>query len=488
MPKPGRGIMAVLFAIMLVSMAFPVMAENPAQQGAGNLTIQPTLPVPLEQDGKPVIYFFYNTNCGECQKTLPFIQEEVARHPEVTFSLHDIRRDEQAMALFDEFRKAHGKEYLSVPAVFTGAYVFSGYDEITTNLDDAIRLTVTRAGPLPTLSVPLEQDGKPVVYFFYNTNCGECQKTLPFIQQAIAHHPEAIFSLYDVRQDPKALALFQEFKQAYGKEFLSYPVAFVGGQVLSGYDNITGNLDDAIHLAVTGAATTPVPGGSGALHEELTLPMVITAALVDGINPCAFAVLIFLLVSLMTLDSRRRVLLVGSTFIVAVFVFYFLSGLGIFAVVQVSGTSRLISLVAAVIALAAGVISIADGLRKKNTVLSIPESRKGMIERWVHKGSVPAAAVLGVLVGMFELPCTGGIYLAILSLLSNRMTMVQGIPYLLLYNIIFVLPLVLIMGIIAYGIPAEKFEQWRLEQRATVRIAMGAVMIILGIMLLWEIL
>lgn len=66
MPKPGRGIMAVLFAIMLVSMAFPVMAENPAQQGAGNLTIQPTLPVPLEQDGKPVIYFFYNTNCGEC--------------------------------------------------------------------------------------------------------------------------------------------------------------------------------------------------------------------------------------------------------------------------------------------------------------------------------------------------------------------------------------------------------------------------------------
>jgi cytochrome c biogenesis protein CcdA len=190
----------------------------------------------------------------------------------------------------------------------------------------------------------------------------------------------------------------------------------------------------------------------------------------------------------MTLDSRRRVLLVGSTFIVAVFVFYFLSGLGIFAVVQVSGTSRLISLVAAVIALAAGVISIADGLRKKNTVLSIPESRKGMIERWVHKGSVPAAAVLGVLVGMFELPCTGGIYLAILSLLSNRMTMVQGIPYLLLYNIIFVLPLVLIMGIIAYGIPAEKFEQWRLEQRATVRIAMGAVMIILGIMLLWEIL
>jgi cytochrome c biogenesis protein CcdA len=166
----------------------------------------------------------------------------------------------------------------------------------------------------------------------------------------------------------------------------------------------------------------------------LTIPLVIGAALADGINPCAFAVLIFLMLSLISLESRKKMLVVGSVFIFAVFCFYFLSGLGIFTVIQSAGISRMISIIAAAIAIAAGVISILSviGGKEGPALLSIPERGKGIIEPYIRKASIPAAFIVGILVGMFELPCTGGIYLAILSLLSNRMSLMEGIPYLLL--------------------------------------------------------
>lgn len=342
--------------------------------------------------------------------------------------------------------------------------------------------------PAQTFSVPLYQDGRPIVYFFYNTNCAECQKTLPFIEEMALLHTDVIFAYHDIRENDSSRILFQEFKHAYGEEFLPVPSLFVGRFVLSGEEEIKGNLEDAIRLSATeGSSPEPAPPEGGG--EILTVPLIVTAALVDGINPCAFAVLIFLILSLIALDSRKRMAMVGLTFIAAVFVFYFFSGLGLFAVIQLSGISRLISLVAAVIAIVAGIVSIGEAVWKKKTaLLSIPESKIGLIETWVKKGSLPAAFFLGVLVGMFELPCTGGIYLAILSMLSHQVTMAQGIPYLLLYNAFFILPLVIILAAVILGISPERLEQFRGEKRPYIRLAMGVVMILLGIILLWEVL
>ena len=345
-----------------------------------------------------------------------------------------------------------------------------------------------RESPIP--STLLYEDGKPVVHFFYNTYCTECQKTVPYMQEIAPLYPGVVFRFHDIRESDEARILFQEFKQQYGREFLPVPSLFLGPYVLSGYEEITANLGDAIRLTMMQGEvrpTIPVPEVTGT-KEVLTIPLVVGAALVDGINPCAFAVLIFLVLSLIALDTRKRVVTVGATFILAVFCFYFLSGLGLFAIVQSSGMSLLISVAAAAIAILAGVISIGEALWKRKTpFLSIPESTRGIIDTWAKKGSVPGAFVLGVLVGMFELPCTGGIYLAILSLLSNRMTMYEGIPYLLLYNLIFVFPLVLILAVVALGIAPEKLEKLREEKRPIIRLAMGGVMILLGILLILEI-
>jgi cytochrome c biogenesis protein CcdA len=334
------------------------------------------------------------------------------------------------------------------------------------------------------------EDGKPVIYFFFNHNCGECLKTLPYVEDFSADHPDVIVKFIDVMSSDENLALFKDFKDYYGTGSIAVPSVFVGNITLTGYDQITQDLPAAVNTTLANPPELPPETGiETGVQEEITLPLIIVSALVDGINPCAFSVLIFLLLTIMAIGSRRKVLVVGITFIIAVFTFYFLSGLGIFTIIQTAGISRLISFIAALIALGAGIISIATVIigQKGPAILSIPESRKGIIDQYIRKASVPAAFAVGLLVGMFELPCTGGIYLAILSLLSNRMTAMEGIPYLLVYNLFFVLPLIVILGIFAWGLPVEKLDKWRTESRRGVRVIMGVVMISLGIILLLEI-
>ena len=345
------------------------------------------------------------------------------------------------------------------------------------------------AAPEPGFSPVLVQNGKPVIYFFYNTNCAECLHTLPFIQEFAAGHPEVVVRYVDVRESDENLALFKAFKEYYGESFVPVPSVFVGNTVLSGTGEITGGLGNAVNATLT-ALPTPAPPATLPEGAALTLPLVVASALVDGINPCAFSVLIFLLVTIVSLESRRKMLTVGSVFIAAVFTFYFLSGLGLFAVIQSAGISRLISVIAAAVAFTAGTISILSVFGRGNgqSILSIPDSQKGVINRYIRKASIPGAFIVGILVGMFELPCTGGIYLAILSLLANRMTAIEGIPYLLVYNFFFVLPLIVILGICTYGLSVERLEGWRTGSRKAVRVIMGGVMIFLGIILILEVL
>jgi cytochrome c biogenesis protein CcdA/glutaredoxin len=329
-----------------------------------------------------------------------------------------------------------------------------------------------------------------VVYFFFNRNCGECLKTLPFVEKFATDNPSVKIAYVDVMASEENLALFKNFKEYYGTGPISVPSVFIGNITLSGYDEITADLPSAVNQTIANPPVIPPKVTEPGEKEELTLPLIIVSALVDGINPCAFSVLIFLLITIMALGSRRKVLIVGTTFILAVFTFYFFSGLGIFTLIQTAGISRLISFIAALIALGAGILSIASVLvgEAGPVILSIPASRKGVIDQYIRKASIPAAFAVGLLVGMFELPCTGGIYLAILSLLSNRVTLIEGIPYLLVYNLFFVLPLIIILAIFTWGVPVERLDQLRTGSRRTVRVIMGVVMIALGIILLLEVL
>ncbi|HOT02748.1 MAG TPA: cytochrome c biogenesis protein CcdA [Methanolinea sp.] len=330
----------------------------------------------------------------------------------------------------------------------------------------------------------------PVLVFFYNTNCADCIKTHPYVLEYIRTHPELESHLIDIGANYENRELFTVYKDAFRTGFIPVPSLFVGNATLVGYEEITLHLDDAVRIQAAGTTHpgTHSPGfpfsPGGIAASDLTIPLVIAAGLADGINPCAFSVLIILLFTLAAAGSRRNMVLVGSSFISAVFVFYFLSGMGLFYLIQSAAISRAIGIIAAIIAFSLGALSLYDGIRGDGRpALAIPGSKKGIIDRYIKKGSVPAALILGILVGMFELPCTGGIYLAILSLISNQMTFAEGIPLLLVYNLFFILPLVLILCVVVLGLPLERVDRWRQEHRNAVRILMGLVLIGLGLLL-----
>jgi len=360
----------------------------------------------------------------------------------------------------------------------------------------AVSLT---AGSVSVSPSPLPQDGTGVppssspspaipAYYFYGDGCVHCANVKPVILALATKYQNLELHQMEVYHNATNQELFSKFNQEFGITTAGVPTLVVGNHVLIGETQIRDNAESVIlqlvqHPVLPTPAPTPVvsDGGCPASVTSFTLPLVVTCALIDSVNPCAFAVLVFLLLSIITLETRRRVLAVGGAYIAAVFIFYLLSGIGLFTVVQQFGFSSILFRAAAVLAILLGLVNIIDVIRKnEGFILAIPASKKEMIERYIHKASLPAAFVLGVLVGIFELPCTGGIYLAILGMMSKTLTFSEGLPYLILYNLIFVLPLVAILLIVAFGLSPEKVNSWRLENRRMLRLVIGLAMIAIG--------
>lgn len=332
------------------------------------------------------------------------------------------------------------------------------------------------------------------IYLFYGQGCPHCERVKPVIDALVKKYPQVQLKTYEVYFNTTNQKMFEDFQQRYAVTEKGVPTLFIGDRVLIGETAIRNELEERIVWYENNPEICPAnytkSGGlpqdlSPAKPVDLTVPSIVIAAIIDSINPCAFAVLIILLAYLTSLGERRRIALVGCTYIATVFVVYFVAGLGLLTVVQQIGLTGIVFTFAAVVAILAGLVNIAEVLLKREIfTLAIPVSQKGAIDRYIKKASVPSAIVLGALVSMVELPCTGGIYLAILGLLGNRMTLIEGIPYLLLYNLIFVLPLVLILVVMYWGGTPERMKAFQAGSKRWVRLVMGIVMVALGAVML----
>ncbi len=218
--------------------------------------------------------------------------------------------------------------------------------------------------------------------------------------------------------------------------------------------------------------------------QKLTMGTIVVSALIDSINPCAFGVLIFLMISLLKIGSSQRALRAGLLYSFVVFVTYFLAGFGIFQVIQsFTSITHFIYLFAGVLVLVLGLWQFKDVLMPHiGPQLVISPKAKPLMEKIMQRGTIPAIMLLGVVVSLFELPCTGGIYVAILTMMSINKTF--ALSYLLIYNLIFILPLLIITLVIYKGASPEKLQKWTSTERVWMKVASGAVMIGLGLYIL----
>ena len=223
---------------------------------------------------------------------------------------------------------------------------------------------------------------------------------------------------------------------------------------------------------------------------EITIPVIIGAALIDSINPCVFGVLIFLIAFMFSIYKKpNKMLLGGFIYTTVVYLTYLAIGIALIQIFTIKFSITIYWVVAG-IAILAGLLEIKDYFwyGKGPTLQLLPGSSKRIdiytekIKKYnkKHPGSVYLLAIpLGIFITLVELPCTGAPYLAILALIGKGFY-AQALPLLLLYNLVFILPLLVVIFIAYFGASSRKLEIWRKKNRELMRLIIGLFLIFLG--------
>lgn len=216
------------------------------------------------------------------------------------------------------------------------------------------------------------------------------------------------------------------------------------------------------------------------------LPLIGISALIDSINPCAFSILILTLAFLFSIGKlRSRIIQVGGAYIFGIFLAYILIGLGILQAFHLFNTPQFMGMLGAFLLIVLGSINLINEFNPSFPVkLKIPAAAHHKMAELMDKGSMPTAFGLGALVGICEFPCTGGPYLMVLGLLHDQGTYLKGLGYLLIYNLIFILPLVIILLLAGNEEVTKKIQIWQGRERGVMRFGGGLAMIALGVLIL----
>lgn len=224
---------------------------------------------------------------------------------------------------------------------------------------------------------------------------------------------------------------------------------------------------------------------------DISFLTILSLALVDAINPCAFAVMAMVLVALLLQDptKRKRVLLGGLAFILAVFILYFFYGLIMIQffshiIPETGGISNYIFKGFGVFAIILGLLNIRDYLDYKpgGIATEMPMKLRPRVKLWIKRITSPLGAFfIGLIVTLFLLPCTIGPYIIASGKLSV-LSFLASIPWLILYNLIFIIPMIVITLIIYFGVTnVEKVGGWKEKNIKKLHLVEGVILILLGI-------
>lgn len=496
MDKTTKTAGIALAVILIIFTAFLVMPGLSA-------SLTPASPAPATPQGAGTltVYFLYGEECPHCHEVKPFVESLQGKYPDVDFQFLEIWHNPSNYELSTTLHRNLGVESSGVPEVIVGEVVLVGSRDIPQKLEQTIldqKKTITREIPQTSIlaSGPdiVQTPLSVTAVYFYGDTCSHCEKLKPFLAEMEEKYPELSLTRLEVYNNAENRQQLAVNSLAYGIENAGVPIIFIGGQVLYGDLEITNRFETEIlaekQRLTSGNETTPTPvvtpdPGIIPASSALTLPLVVGAALVDSANPCGLSVLVFLLLTMTAAAGRKRILFVGGAYITATFLFHLLVGIGLFSVFSLSGISKLFSIIGGVVALMLGIITIIDVLRNNETFfLSISASHKALLGDYARRASIPAAFVLGILAGILGFSCTGGIYISILGLMGRDMTILSGLSWLVLYNLVYILPLVAVTLIVAYGVSPERADQLRAGSRRTLRAIIGGILIVLGAVIL----
>jgi thiol-disulfide isomerase/thioredoxin len=358
----------------------------------------------------------------------------------------------------------------------------------------------------------------PQVVFFFSQTCHACQKTKAEVMPGIEREffDKVVFDYLDIANlDNYKLML--SLRQKYNVKKDGVPAVFVEGTFLVGYPEVKEGLRNAISGAIEKGRRQglyKLPGIDLAKRFlSFGLLAIISAGLIDGINPCAFTVIVFFVSFLAFQGYRKRELAaIGLTFIAAVFLTYVSIGVGIFrflySINKFYLVTRIIYYAIAALCFILGILALYDLWVFKKTkkaegmTLQLPRAVKnriqaiiGMHYRKTQKGNAEggrhfaallgSAFITGFLVSLLEAVCTGQMYLPTITFVMKESSLrMRAFGYLLLYNTMFIFPLLLVLIFALYGTTSEQFAKFAKGHMLAVKLLMAFIFFALGFFML----
>jgi len=354
------------------------------------------------------------------------------------------------------------------------------------------------------------QSEEVCLVYFYGEGCPHCAGLKSFLEKMQKKYPSLKVDSYEIYLNSENRLLFEKMAKAFGTNIQGVPTSFIDEKVIVGYSNSIGeSIEQEIQKCLEKGAKNPLdkigqipskemteitgdssPAQNPETTEKLTWAKIISLAVVDAINPCALAVLTLMLIAILTYNPKNKlnVLLAGLAFTASVFIMYFIHGLIIikfFQLVQALSSVRLYLYKAlGIVAIILGGLNIRDYFSYKPGSLGteMPLMMRPKVKKIISKVTSPKGAfIVGLFVTLFLLPCTIGPYLIAGGVLS-AMELIKTIFPLLVYNIIFIIPMIFITFLVYKGISkVDDVSGWKDRNIRNLHLTAGIIMALLGI-------
>lgn len=383
--------------------------------------------------------------------------------------------------------------------------------------------------PVPAAtSSPLQANAPVLVlHYFWAPNCPHCAAAKPFIDSLRTRHPQLQVQEYEIWRQRDNFELLLMLAERHGGGVVSTPAVVLGDRLWFGFNEAIANeiektaarclaagCSDLLttagkSLAVAEPSGAELPPEDTAMAtgeaEPVVVPFIgrldpenyslsvltLVLGLLDSFNPCAFFVLLFLLSLLVHLRSRRIMLVVGGTFVFFSGLIYFLFMAAWLNLFLIAGHMQQVTSVAGVVALLVAMINIKDFFFfHRGPTLSIPESAKPRLFKRMRylltEDRLPSVlfgtVVLAVAANTYELLCTAGFPMVFTRALTlHHLERWQYYAWLVLYNIVYIVPLFVIVLLFTLTLGAKKLSEW---QGRVLKLVSGLMMLLLGLVLL----
>ncbi len=489
------------------------------------LTLILALPwaVASQEQGTVDITIYYSPMCSSCQimrqEIMPPLLREYGdriRVQEVDISDPEgLQRLEDIETRLDQLNNPVPVVVIEEEMILSSSDIFALEQDLIAEIDRRLAQGETTSAAASAI----DDNGKGIndnmpggardqaihIAYVEQTGCDECARASIALQALQQDYPEIKITTFDVARDADLVEAMGAARGLPSERRLIAPSLFIGDHVLQEDDINMANLRPLLAEYSDGGSPAfweqldPQSGRTSIMErfQSMGIWAVVLAALIDGVNPCAFATIIFFVSYLaISQQGKRGILLVGLSFAAGVFVAYLTAGLGAMQLLhwftKIHAVGQILYTVMALGCLVLAALSFRDYWTARrgelhDMSLNLPKSLRRRIHARIRhaRGAVAGTAfVSGLAVSLLELACTGQVYLPTISFIIGVPEMrATGIAYLVLYNLIFVLPLILILFLVAYGVSSKQLQACFQRHVAVTKLALTILFLLLGILL-----